>query len=156
MGVQQKLLAWQSSMEQNEFPSRKLVPLICSLEGKSFCSLLDCYVEDHQISARNKMIPPQDSCGEEISDLKNFKEKRKATLKEVIGQIMISSDVRLFPKLCHLYCIIVDYDLCAKIGIIILESQMNSGLIITRIGLNFVIYNIFILNDYVILYNFMC
>ena len=71
------------------------------------------------------------------SDLRNFKENRKATLKEVIGQIMISSDVRLFPKLCPLYSIIVDYDLCAKIGIIILKSEMNSRLIITKIGLNF-------------------
>ena len=125
-------------MEQNEFLLRKLVPLIYFLEGKLFCFLLDCHVEDHQISARNKMIPPQDSCGEEISDLKNFKEKRKATLKEVIDQIMISSDVKLFPKLCPLYSIVVDYDydLCAKIGIIIHQSQMNSRLI-TRIGLNF-------------------
>ena len=48
----------------------------------------------------------------------------KATLKEVIGYIMISSDVRLFPKLCPLYSIIVDYDLCVKIGIIIHQSQM--------------------------------
>ena len=61
MGVQKELLAWQSSMEQNKFPSRKLVPLICFLEGKSFCSLLDCHVEDHQLSARDKTIPPQDS-----------------------------------------------------------------------------------------------
>ena len=64
--------------------------------------------------------------GEEIFDLRNFKENRKATLKEVIGQIMISSDVRLFPKLCPLYCIIVDYDLCAKIGIIILKRDRKS------------------------------
>ena len=138
MGVQQELLAWQSSIEQNKFPSRKLVPLIRFLEGKSFCSLLDCHVEDHQISVRNKTIPPQDSCGEEIFNLRNFKKNRKATLKEVIGQIMISSDVRLFPKLCLLYSIIVDYhyDLCAKIGIIIHQSQMNSRLI-TKIDLNF-------------------
>ena len=125
-------------MKQNEFLSRKLVPLICFLEGKSFCSLLDCRVEDHQISARNKTIPLQDSCDENFFNLRNFKEKRKATLKEVIGQIMISSDVKLFPKLCPLYSIIVDYDydLCAKIEIIIHQSQMNSRLI-TRIGLNF-------------------
>ena len=79
------------------------------------------------------------SCFPWSFDLRNFKENRKATLKEVIGQIMITSDVRLFPKLCPLYYIIVDYDydLCATIGFIIYESQMNSRLIITRIGLNF-------------------
>ena len=74
--------------------------------------------------------------GEEISDLRNFKENRKATLKEVIGLIMIFLDVRLFTKLYPLYSIVVDYDLCAKIVIIIHQSQMNSRLI-TRIGLNF-------------------
>ena len=65
--------------------------------------------------------------GEKNFDLRNFKENRKATLKEVIGQIMISSDIRLFTKLCPLYSIVVDYDydLCAKIGIIIHQSQID-------------------------------
>ena len=89
------------------------------------------------------------------SDLRNFKENRKATLKEVIGQIMISSDVKLFPKLCPLYCIIVDYDLCAKIGIIIHQSQIDYLFDYQDWSKFYIIYNIFILNDYVILYNFI-
>ena len=121
----------KSVLGTRRFPL-KILELSLSWRGKSL-------LEGHgRGRGRDLLKCLKPEWGEEIFDLRNFKENRKVILKEVIGQIMISLDVRLFLKLCPLYSIIVDYyyDLCAKIGIIIHQSQMNSRLI-TKIDLNF-------------------